>query len=277
MFDNNATIHVGTLERVCNELNVDQPPKYLAALADAERVKTALADIGGPDTAQRLAAAAFAAALAGKDPLDDKAVQRLATLQQLELGGIYPAAEQQRRDMIAEAVTANADYFTEKWADAVSGVGELLAETAGSDVFSDVPILNEMRPAELIDPEAHRMFVAATTAARRLDAAANGFGALMAATGLNYRPESKVMVLGSGITLAELTTAITDRDLLDNRKTADAWRLARAGITPRIHRTLADFVATVSRINSEQTQREAEAEPDQRKRHAALAGQRISR
>ncbi len=282
MFDNNAAVHVGTLERVCRELGVEPPQPYLTALADAERVKQTIAALGGSDTAARLTQATFEAVIAGKDPLDDEAVRRLSTLQQLELGGIYPAAETQRRVMVGDAVTANANYFTEQWSEAVSGDGELLADVAANDVFSGVEILHEMRPADLVNPEHHRMWVEAASAARRLDSAAAGFGALMSATGLRYRQEHKVMVLGAGITLADLTTAITERDLLDNRKSADAWRLARAGIKPCLHRTLADFMATVSRITAEQNARDEEAEqivkrsgfnsptPDQARRYAEL-------
>jgi hypothetical protein len=282
MFDNNAAVHVGTLERVCRELGVELPKPYVAAIADAERVKKTLDGIGGQDTARRLTRAAFDAVLAGADPLTDPDVQKLATLQQLENGGIYPAAEQQRREMISEAVSANANFFTEAWCDSVAGDAELLVATAQSDVFTGVEILHDMRPADLVDAEAHRMWVEAATATRRLDSAASGFGALMAATGLRYRPEHKVMVLGAGITLSDLTTAITERDLLDNRKSADAWRLARAGITPRLHRTLADFMATVTRITSEQNARDEEAQeiikrsgfnsptPDQARRYAEL-------
>jgi hypothetical protein len=254
MFDNPA-IHTNTVEMVCRELSVPAPAPYDAALADADRLTRKLGALGGSDTAKRLTAAVFASLIADTDPLADDEVRRLVTLLMLQNNGIHPAAEKHRRELVGAAVVDNAELFVASWSSALADDGRIMADTAKLATFANVDRLDAMHPSQLVDPDDHRAWIAASRAARRLDNAAAGVVALLTASHLRYPADHRVLVLAADLTSDRL--AAVNRDA---GQKADAWTLARNGITPKLVGSLGEFVAAVGRIGAENAARRAEAE-----------------
>lgn len=256
MVEYSPHLATGTIERVCSLLGTDPPKGYTDSRADAEQLKVNLAKFSNPDTGKNLLDAVFDAVADGRHPADCEDVRRLALTVQLENYELHRQAEDRSRRIVGDAVQRHADDFIQSWAKATEADGAVLAATAKIGLFAAVPNLHEMALAQLVDPDDHRTWVATTIAARRLDAAADGFGSLITATQLRHRQEHRMLVLAPDLGLDNYDAI---RRGLDTRQQADAWTLARAGITPRLCGSLAAFVEAVGALTAQQAHRDAEA------------------
>ena len=249
-------VAVGAIQRVCAELDRKPPRGYLDSLAAADTLKANLAAISTIDTSGDLLDAVFEALLAGRHPADDEQVRRLLVMTQLQNLELHRKAEDRAKQMRGDTVCQYADEFISAWATATADDGAILSATAALDVFASVPDLNDMHPSQLIDVQHHKAWVSAATAARRLDAAAAGFGALLSATRLTYPPAYGALILAPGVSLDEL--AEFNRGAKRDRGPS-AWTFAQHGMTPKLCGSLGDFAAACGAVSSEQTAREEAA------------------
>lgn len=246
-------IAAATVERTCAELDVPLPAGYVNAVALGDTLRTNLDEVSNRDAAADLIDAAFAALLAGKNPADDKTVQRLVVTTALQGYELHRQADTRAKQLVGDAVCQYADELAAAWFAATADDGPTLAATAADPVFHGVPNLADMRPAQLVDAQAHQKWISAATASRRLDAAAAGFISLLSATRLNYPNGYAALVLApTGLdldTLAEVNRAT-------ERGRPSAWTMAQHGITPTLCASLGDFAAACGQLGAEQFARE---------------------
>lgn len=252
MLGTGAHLAANTIERTCRELGATNlPTGYLDALADADELQKNLAGFSNSATAADLIDSVFDALADGRHPADCEQVRRLLVMTQLQNYELHRQADTRAKAMRGDAVTRYADDFIRLWADATADDGTALWETAQSPVFAGVTNLDSMSPSQLPEVGDYQRWATATASARRLDAAAAGFHALLSATRLNYPTGYATLILAPGIgpdELAELNRA-TDR------ARPDAFTIARHGIAPTLCDSLAGFAAACGQLGSELTAR----------------------
>jgi hypothetical protein len=249
MLGTGAHLAAGTIERTCAELEVVPPFGYIDGMDDADKLKANLARVSASGTSAGLLDAVFDAIAAGDHPADDENVRRLALMVQLENYELHRQVDDRAKKMVGDAVCRFADDLVALWHAATAKDGPVLVATAADPAFDGVTNLADMRPAQLIDTDAHKRWVAAATALRRLEAAATGFVSLLRATGLSYQNGYATLALAPNISLENLAEVNHDSDRANR---ASAWTLAQHNITPVLCANLGDFVAACGAVSAQQ-------------------------
>lgn len=177
-----ATRTVAPIVRATSDsLRVALPKPILDAIAAAEKLQATRREDPFTTAGAGLSSAVADALLAGKDPLDSKAVQRAALGMMLSEANMPGRLSGHADQILADAVAKHADEIIETWRPTVQRVSDTLANfrrlAPGADL-NDAGIVGRL-PAEALTPWGQ-----AKEAVRLLDKVAQGWNAVASAVNL---------------------------------------------------------------------------------------------
>jgi len=258
------------IQSTADKLGAPLPPAFLSAVTAARALPPGADEMTG--STEALHAAALAAMSAGKDPADDKTVQRLSIQHTLSLSGLRAAAEELAGDRITEALQAHADEIVGAWSAAVQKDLDTLTEAAKT---LDLEDLDAAEPVLLKRSGVLNTWAEATSAAERVDVALAGMRGLLAALRIphSYAIDGLLLTPDANLDTVRAIAAAS------NRGNLKAWPTTRAAGSASLRlATVAEFRSGTARLNAELQSREVEsdAKEDEAKRTRSRSWQRVS-
>jgi len=259
-----TTAHLSMIRQAMTAAGGTFPKAVAQALDDREKLTEGAAAMTSPSP-DAIAAAVADALAAGRDPLDDEAVRRLATASVLcgtsgnaLTGGVARATEAR----VVQALTDDVDAILDTYGTAVYEAGQVL--TAAWRILGDLD-LSDSAAVLKMGPDASRAWTDAREAQARIRTIERGWYALAEVTRFaSSTPVAQTLRLAN-LSLEQVEHVV-------GRK-AEPWAIVRAGVTIE----LADresIRARVERLETERNARENEhAERftnEYRRKHVAI-------
>ncbi|MGV0993424.1 MAG: hypothetical protein ACOYB7_14350 [Mycobacterium sp.] len=236
-----------------DKLGVRLPTGFTAALTAARELPNTAGALAG--CIPQLHAAALNALAAGKDPADDKDVQKFIVHTALAGSGLQQAAGQRANADLRDAINEFADDIIGVWADALRDDLAVLQSAVTELHLADLTAADH---TQLRQRGQLNLWADAANAADRADAAMSGYHAILSAIAVNSNASNRPLMLAPDIGLPEFSS-------LTGKSTA--WTVARTG-TPLRLASIGEYTGAVGRIMAERgaLERKVEAEQEQAKR-----------